>query len=119
MYVRFQSFKSVCAIAKPLAQSDQSLSFRLKNIRWTFRYYVDHPSNSFDQPVQSESPIGVIFLLVIAYEISKCFDEPAHSHNPVKTVCEYDQEVPQSLTKNLWHREEEPQNNHETSGRQT
>ena len=34
-------------------------------------------------------------------------------------VNEYDQEIPQSQTAdNLWHREEEPLNYHETPGRQ-
>ena len=36
-----------------------------------------------------------------------------------KIVSEYDQEIPQSQTAgNPWHREEEPLNHHETSGRQ-
>ena len=37
----------------------------------------------------------------------------------MKKVSEYDQEIPQSQTAdNPWHREEEPFNHHETSGRQ-
>ena len=36
-----------------------------------------------------------------------------------KIVSEYDQEIPQSQTvDNLWHREEEPLNHHDTPGRQ-
>ena len=52
---------------------------------------------------------------IAAWVLSFRFERMKH----LKIVSEYDQEIPQSKTAdNLWHREEEPLNHHETPRRQ-